>query len=69
MGAMNKNMNLPKLQQIMRDFERQNERMEMSSEMMGDAIDDAFEVCTVAEPPFYLRNTSHPPPYNTAWVG
>mmetsp|Transcript_26863 Transcript_26863/g.68922 ORF Transcript_26863/g.68922 Transcript_26863/m.68922 type:complete len:219 (+) Transcript_26863:161-817(+) len=43
MGAMNKNMNLPKLQQIMRDFERQNERMEMSSEMMGDAIDDAFE--------------------------
>jgi charged multivesicular body protein 2A len=44
MGAMNKNMNLPKLQQIMREFERQNERMEMSSEMMGDAVDDAFEV-------------------------
>uniref|UniRef100_A0A061R9N9 Charged multivesicular body protein 2A n=1 Tax=Tetraselmis sp. GSL018 TaxID=582737 RepID=A0A061R9N9_9CHLO len=43
MGAMNKQMNLPKLQQIMREFERQNERMEMSSEMMGDAIDDAFE--------------------------
>ena len=44
MGAMNKQMNLPALTRIMRDFERQNERMEMTSEMMGDAVDDAFEV-------------------------
>ncbi|KAK9818100.1 hypothetical protein WJX72_007167 [[Myrmecia] bisecta] len=43
MGAMNKQMNLPALSQIMREFEKQNERMEMTSEMMGDAIDDAFE--------------------------
>ncbi len=28
----------------MREFERQNEKMDMTSEMMGDAIDDAFEV-------------------------
>lgn len=41
---MNRRLNLPQLQQIMRDFERQNERMEMTSEMMGDAVDDAFEV-------------------------
>lgn len=45
MGAMNKQMNLPALTKIMRDFERQNEKMEMTSEMMGDAVDDAFEVC------------------------
>lgn len=44
MGAMNKQMNLPALTKIMRDFERQNEKMEMTSEMMGDAVDDAFEV-------------------------
>lgn len=41
---MNKQMNLPALSNIMREFDRQNERMEMTSEMMGDAVDDAFEV-------------------------
>ena len=44
MGAMNRQMNLPALQKIMRDFEVQNERMEMTSEVMGDAVDDVFEV-------------------------
>eukprot|EP00951_Prasinocladus_malaysianus_P000937 scaffold6520_cov44-Prasinocladus_malaysianus.AAC.1 len=34
MGAMNKQMNLPRLQAIMREFEKQNERQEMTSEMM-----------------------------------
>ncbi len=51
MGMMNKQMNLPALQRIMMEFDRQNERMEMTSEVMGDAIDDAFEVtrrCHVA---------------------
>ena len=47
MGAMNKQMNLPALSNIMREFDRQNERMEMTSEMMGDAVDDAFEVCNI----------------------
>ena len=45
---MNKQMNLPALTKIMREFERQNEKMDMTSEMMGDAIDDAFEVRHVA---------------------
>ena len=44
MGAMNKQMNMPALMNIMREFERQNERMEMTSDMMGESIDDAFEV-------------------------
>lgn len=40
MGTMNRQMNLPSLQKIMQEFERQNEKMEMVSEVMGDAIDD-----------------------------
>ena len=44
MRVMNRRMNLPNLQNIMREFERQNERMEMTSEMMGDAVDDALQV-------------------------
>lgn len=43
---MNKRLNLPNMQKILMEFERQNERMEMTSEMMGDAVDDAFEVCS-----------------------
>ena len=39
---MNKQLNLPSLQNIMREFERQNEKMEMTTEVMGDTIDDAF---------------------------
>jgi division protein CdvB (Snf7/Vps24/ESCRT-III family) len=41
---MNKRMNLPNMQKILMEFEKQNERMEMTSDMMGDAIDDAMEV-------------------------
>lgn len=43
MAVMNKQLNLPALQNIMKEFERQNEKMEMTTETMGDAIDDAFE--------------------------
>lgn len=43
MGTMNKQLNLPALQNIMREFEKQNEKMESTTEVMGDAIDDAFE--------------------------
>ena len=35
MGKMNKQMKLPTLQKIMREFEKQNEKMEMVSEVMG----------------------------------
>jgi charged multivesicular body protein 2A len=43
MAGMNKQLNLPVLQNIMREFERQNERMDTTTEVMGDAIDGAFE--------------------------
>jgi charged multivesicular body protein 2A len=43
MKSMNTKLNLPSLQNILKEFERQNEKMEMTTEVMGDAIDDAFE--------------------------
>ena len=42
MGKMNAKMNLPKIQEIMAEFEKQNEMMGMKDEMMGDAMDEAF---------------------------
>ena len=42
MGRMNAKMNLPKIQEIMGEFEKQNEMMGMKEEMMGDAMDEAF---------------------------
>lgn len=42
MGRMNKSMNLPEIQKIMHEFEKQSEIMDMKDEMMGDAMDDAM---------------------------
>lgn len=42
MGMMNKKMNIPQMQKLLMEFERQNERMEMTSDMMNDAIDDSM---------------------------
>lgn len=39
MGSMNRQMN----QEIMMDFEKESELMDMKDEMMCDAIDDAME--------------------------
>ncbi|EPZ31671.1 hypothetical protein ROZALSC1DRAFT_28727 [Rozella allomycis CSF55] len=43
MGAMNKRVNLPGIQKIMMEFDKQGEMMDMKEEMMNDAIDDAFD--------------------------
>lgn len=43
MKGMNKTMNLPAIQRIMTDFERESEVMDMKEEMMSDAIDDVME--------------------------
>lgn len=42
MATMNKKMNLPEIQKIMMEFEKQSEMMDMKEEMMDDAIDDAL---------------------------
>ncbi|KAJ2740788.1 ESCRT-III subunit protein did4 [Coemansia sp. BCRC 34301] len=43
MKSMNKSMNLPGMQKVLMDFERESETMDMKEEMMNDAIDDAME--------------------------
>ncbi|ORX87845.1 SNF7 family protein [Basidiobolus meristosporus CBS 931.73] len=43
MRSMNSRMNLPQIQNIMMEFERESEMMDMKEEMMSDAIDDAME--------------------------
>ena len=43
MKSMNKRINLPAIQKIMMDFEKESEVMNMKEEMMNDAIDDAMD--------------------------
>lgn len=40
LGSMNRQMNLPALQQIAMEFEKENDIMDQRQEMMDDAIDD-----------------------------
>lgn len=42
MKSMNSQLNLPQIQKIMHEFEKQTEIMDMKEEMMSDAIDDAM---------------------------
>lgn len=41
--VMNRQMNLPAMQRIMMEFEKQSERMDMKEEMMNDTLDSVFE--------------------------
>lgn len=42
MGAMNKGLNLPAIQRIMNEFEKESATMDMKEEMMSDAVDDVM---------------------------
>jgi len=42
MKSMNQQLNLPQIQKIMTEFEKQSEIMDMKEEMMDDAVDDAM---------------------------
>lgn len=44
LGSMNRQMNLPALQRIAMEFEKENDIMEQRQEMMDDAIDDVTGV-------------------------
>lgn len=44
LGSMNRQMNLPALQRIAMEFERENDIMDQRQDMMDDAIDDATGV-------------------------
>jgi charged multivesicular body protein 2A len=41
LGSMNRQMNLPALQRIANEFEKENDIMDNRLEIMDDAIDDA----------------------------
>lgn len=43
MQSMNRQLNLPQIQRILQEFEKQSEIMDMKEEMMNEAIDDAME--------------------------
>ncbi|XP_054259290.1 charged multivesicular body protein 2a-like [Macrosteles quadrilineatus] len=43
MQNMNRQLNLPQIQRILQEFEKQSEMMDMKEEIMNDAIDDAME--------------------------
>lgn len=43
MQSMNRQLNLPQIQRILQEFEKQSEIMDMKEEIMNDAIDDAME--------------------------
>ncbi|KAI9580883.1 charged multivesicular body protein 2a [Glossina fuscipes] len=43
MQNMNRQLNLPQIQKILHEFEKQSEIMDMKEEMINDAIDDAME--------------------------
>ena len=43
MASMNRGMNLPAIQRIMTEFEKESSMMDMKEEMMSDAIDDVMD--------------------------
>lgn len=43
MKSMNRQINMPAIQKIMMDFERESEMMDMKEEMMSDAIDEVMD--------------------------
>ncbi len=44
MASMNRGLNLPAIQRIMNEFEKENATMDMKEEMMSDAVDDAMDL-------------------------
>lgn len=46
---MNKKINLPGLQKIMAEFMKENEKADITAEMIGDTLDDAMEEEGTAE--------------------
>lgn len=43
MQSMNKQLNMPQIQKILSEFEKQSEIMDMKEEMINDVMDDAME--------------------------
>jgi len=43
MASMNRGLNLPQIQRIMTEFEKESSMMDMKDEMMSDAVDDVMD--------------------------
>lgn len=43
LATMNRQLNMPQIQKILQEFEKQSEIMDMKEEMMNDSIDEAME--------------------------
>jgi charged multivesicular body protein 2A len=43
MGAMNRGLNLPGIQRIMNEFEKESAMMDMKEELMSEAVDDVMD--------------------------
>jgi charged multivesicular body protein 2A len=43
MASMNRGLNLPAIQRIMNEFEKESSMMDMKEEMMSDAVDDVMD--------------------------
>jgi division protein CdvB (Snf7/Vps24/ESCRT-III family) len=43
MASMNRGLNLPAIQRIMNEFEKENAMMDMKEEMMSDEVDNAMD--------------------------
>lgn len=43
MGSMNRGLNLPAIQRIMNEFEKESSVMDMKEELMSDAVDEAMD--------------------------
>ncbi|TDL25059.1 SNF7 family protein [Rickenella mellea] len=43
MASMNRGLNLPSIQKIMNEFEKESATMDMKEEMMSDAVDDVMD--------------------------
>ena len=43
MGAMNKGLNLPAIQRIMAEFEKESAMMDMKESVMSDVVDDVMD--------------------------
>jgi len=43
MASMNRGLNLPQIQHIVTEFEKESSMMDMKEEMMSDAVDDVMD--------------------------
>lgn len=43
MASMNRGLNLPGIQKIMNDFEKESSMMDMKEDMMSEAVDDVMD--------------------------